>query len=93
MADLYRRKDGEPGDVHVNQLTKDNATELTLWCGGVQVEEMDAFDASKKYVGINIPTQFGIQRASEGDFIVRGDNGDFWPITPWRFEKIYERVG
>lgn len=92
MAELYRRKDGEGGEVEVNQLTKDNATELTLWCEGVQVEEMDAFDSSKTYAGINVPTQFGIQRASEGDFIVRGSNGDFWPCAPWRFAKIYERI-
>lgn len=31
--------------------------------------------------------------ATEGDWIVKGVNGEFWPVKPDIFEKTYEPVG
>lgn len=90
MADLYRRKAG--GSVEVNRLTKENAIAVTLWCGGVQVEEIDVLDPGTKYVGINVPTLHGMARASEGDYIIKGEHGDFWPCKEDQFYSTYEKV-
>ena len=40
----------------------------------------------------DIPTLEGIHTATEGDFIIKGVNGEFYPCKPDIFEKTYEAV-
>lgn len=88
MADLYRKK---AVTVEANKLTKDNAEAVALWCGGNLVDEFDAITGDK-FVGINIPTLEGVMRASEGDFIIKGVQGEFYPCKPGIFAATYETV-
>ncbi len=37
-----------------------------------------------------IPTLEGVMEASEGDFIIKGISGEFYPCKPDIFEKTYE---
>lgn len=62
--------------VEAHQLTKESATELTLWCGGKLVEEIHPF-TGEKTPGINVPTMRGVKRASQSDYIVMDKHGDF----------------
>ena len=39
-----------------------------------------------------IETLEGVMRADEGDYIVKGINGEFYPVKPEIFERIYEAV-
>ena len=39
---------------------------------------------------IFIPTLDGVMRASVGDWIIKGVNGEFYPCKPDIFEKTYE---
>lgn len=39
-----------------------------------------------------IETLEGIMKASVGDYIIKGVNGEFYPCKPDIFEKTYERV-
>lgn len=39
---------------------------------------------------ITIPTLEGNMKASPGDWIIRGVNGEFYPCKPDIFEKTYE---
>lgn len=39
---------------------------------------------------INIPTLEGNMKASNGDWIIKGVNGEFYPCKPDIFEKTYE---
>lgn len=39
-----------------------------------------------------IPTLEGDMKASTGDFIIEGVNGEFYPCKPDIFEKTYEKV-
>lgn len=39
-----------------------------------------------------IPTLEGEMRASIGDYIIKGVNGEFYPCKPDIFEKTYEKV-
>lgn len=89
MAELWRKK---PVTVEANELTKNNAEAVALWCGGMLVEEVDAFDPSKTFVGINIPTLEGVMRASEGDYVIKGVRGEFYPCKPSIFTATYEKV-
>lgn len=41
---------------------------------------------------INIPTLEGIMEASEGDWIIKGINGEFYPCKSDIFEKTYEEI-
>lgn len=40
--------------------------------------------------GISIPTLEGNMLASDGDWIIQGVNGEFYPCKPDIFEKTYE---
>lgn len=89
MVDLYRSK---PVIIEANLLTKENAEAIAVWCGGRLVEEANAENPLDKYVGINVPTLNGPARASEGDYVVKGELGDFWPCKPNQFASKYEKV-
>lgn len=41
---------------------------------------------------LKIETLEGIMKASVGDYIIKGVNGEFYPCKPDIFEKIYEEV-
>lgn len=90
MVELYRDADGR--EFQVNQVTKSNASAVALWCDGVEVAPKDALDPAKTYVAINVPTEHGMDRAEEGDYIVKGDSGDFWPCKPAHFRKTYTKI-
>ena len=89
MPELFRKR---PVVIQAEKLSKDNAEELARWCGGRVVEEQDALDRSTTYVGVNIPTLEGVMRASEGDYIVKGVEGEFYPCKPGIFESTYDKV-
>lgn len=40
--------------------------------------------------GLDIPTLEGTMKASFGDWIIKGVNGEFYPCKPDIFEKTYE---
>lgn len=41
---------------------------------------------------IEIPTLEGIMTASDGDYIIRGVKGEFYPCKPEIFEMTYEKA-
>lgn len=41
---------------------------------------------------ITIPTLEGKMKVSDGDYIIKGVNGEFYPCKPDIFEKTYELV-
>ena len=62
---------------------------------GVNIQEIMDFvnTALKVHEGyLLIPTLEGIMQASEGDYIIKGVKGEFYPCKPDIFEKTYERV-
>lgn len=83
---MFRRK----GVVQARCLKKDLAEDIAQWCGGVLVTEIDSIDPGKTFVGINVPTLEGMSRASQNDWIVQGEQGDFWPVPAGQFSEIYE---
>lgn len=78
--------------VEAIKLTPESVDRAALWAGGKPVEEYDSFDRSKKFVALNVPTLRGVQRAQEGDYIVKESNGSFNVVSEREFEDKYELI-
>lgn len=91
MAELVKPKSGF-STMQANQLTSENAITLALWCGGVLVEEHDALNHDIVFPGINVPTEQGMRRAQEGDWIIQRPAGDFLALKPDKFDQLFEVV-
>lgn len=76
--------------VQAIQLAPDNAEEIATWCGGLVVQEIDPEDDEKRYDVINIPTLEGVMRASQGDYVIKGVRGEFYPCKPEIFSMTFE---
>ena len=67
------------------------------WTGSNRVEIEEFLDGNEngefKGDGLFISTLEGIMRASKGDFIIQGVNGEFYPCKPDIFEKTYNVAG
>lgn len=80
----------KPKYIEAERLTKDNVDQITEWCGGDTVKEYNAFNHDEILVGINVPTLNGNRRASEGDFICKGDHGRFYVSKAGDFLALYD---
>ena len=65
-------------------------TEVARWCGGLICSE--ASDWTDVAYWLEIPTLEGVMKASPGDYIIRGVQGEFYPCKPDIFEDTYEVV-
>ena len=82
----YRKK---PVLIEAKRLMEPNLPgEIARWCKG---RVCGVGDVGAK-VWIEIDTLEGVMRASYGDFIIKGVNGEFYPCKPDIFEKTYEEV-
>lgn len=67
---------------------------------GEMTPELDGFLGKAKYTFYRAPggnvleinTLEGTMRASQGDYIIRGVHGEYYPCKPDIFEKTYEKV-
>ena len=78
-AQLFTKK---PVTVEAVQLTQANADDVAQWCGGRIVYT--------HRVAFEIPTLEGVMEAQEGDWIIRGVQGEFYPCKPDIFAQSYE---
>lgn len=86
MIRTYRKK---PVDIEAVQFTRDNFTEIARFTGG----SAHTFTIERRINGVAkciIPTLEGEHIATEGDYIIRGVEGEFYPCKPGIFEKTYE---
>jgi hypothetical protein len=85
----YRKK---PIVVEAIQFTRANITEVEAFTEYAA----HTFQIKMKIDGIAtciIPTLEGQHIATEGDYIIKGVQGEFYPCKPDIFEKTYELVG
>lgn len=83
----YRKK---PVVVEAEQFTRENLKNVEKFVG----DKMDVF-IERRVNGImygNVSTLEGMHRASEGDYIIKGVKGEFYPCKPDIFDKTYEIV-
>jgi len=64
-------------------LTYDNAATIAHWCGGKVSRALDV---------VVIDTLEGTMRADLGDYVIRGVQGEFYPVKAGIFQSTYEPV-
>lgn len=84
----FRKK---PVEVEAHQLTPDSAERIQMWCGGQLTKSTD--HEGKEYVELNIPTLEGTMRASEGDWVIKGTRGEFYPRKQGPFVDTFDPIG
>jgi hypothetical protein len=90
---LYTKK---PVTVEAKKFdgSYDSGVDIVRWIKAnswLQVQLKVDHDNEVFYVVI--PTLEGDMRANEGDYIIRGIKGEFYPCKPDVFEASYEPVG
>ena len=84
----YRKK---PVVIEAIKFSRDNFEEISNWSNG----EVGNFLIPKHPNGIatcKIETKEGVMEAKEGDYIIKGVEGEFYPCKPDIFNKTYEKV-
>lgn len=90
MSKVYRKK---PVVVEAVQFTRDTIAEVVAFTGG-QARDFCVRCISDQAGVLQciIPTLEGQHIATEGDYIIRGVKGEFYPCKPDIFEQTYEEV-
>jgi hypothetical protein len=88
---LFRKK---PVVIEAFQWTGGpDQTEDPEWaCKALQDGTMRFENEGTSGVTLMINTLEGIHRANQGDYIIKGVKGEFYPCKPDIFEMTYERV-
>lgn len=81
MSPMYRKR---PVTIEAIQLTPLNLEEIEEFVGGDLAIHPEG--------GVVIATLEGAMRASIGDYIIKGVQGEFYPCKPDIFAKTYEGV-
>lgn len=76
--------------IQAAQVTAENAEEIAAWCGGFTVEEIDPFDSTVRQPGINVPCEYGNERASIGHFVFKTKDEQFRIRKPGEFKSLWE---
>lgn len=88
--DTYISDTGER--VVARQLTADSVTVLSVWCHAQVVAEHDALDYDMTFQALTVPTNNGPMRATQGDYIVRHDDGSFEVVKAYKFRSNFREV-
>jgi hypothetical protein len=80
----YRKK---PVVIDARLFDGTNAAEVAEWCGGYINAARDLDDEPQ---WIEIQMLEGVMRANEGDWVIRGVKGEFYPCKPDIFAATYE---
>lgn len=83
MVDSYLNREGDEEQAML--LTPELITVVSVWCGGLIVEEIDPFDNSQRYPALNVQCGDKVKRASLGDWIIKKENNTFDVKKPKEF--------
>lgn len=85
----FRKK---PVVIEAMQFNRTNGSVVAKWCGGRWHSETKPSDPTDVAEWVDIPTLEGVMRASLGDWIVKGVQGEFYPCKSDIFQQTYEQV-
>jgi hypothetical protein len=77
MPERFRKR---PVVIDAERLTDDNTGAVAAWSGGTPAPGG----------GLTIATLEGDHHASPGDWVIRGVQGEFYPVKPDIFAATYE---
>jgi hypothetical protein len=76
-----------PVTVKARVLTELNVDEIAEWCDGyTNINDLTA------EVTVEIPTLEGTMTARQGDYIIKGVKGEFYPCKPDIFHETYSET-
>ena len=81
----FRKK---PVEIEAVQWTGNNVSEILDFVNHMDIRIQNHDDKTDLYIN----TLEGTMHASEGDWIIRGVHGEYYPCKPDIFEKTYEPV-
>jgi len=85
----YRKK---PIVVEAMQLNRNFAEVICKWIGRNNIASYNLGEFNEDSCYIYIKTPEGPMLAKEGDYIIKGIKGEFYPCKPDIFEATYEKV-
>jgi len=100
MSETFRKK---PVEIEAMQLLWENWNDVCDFVGvgkmedgkptGVYIDtEGNVTEGATETIGLAIPTLEGVMIARQDDWIIRGVQGEFYPIKADIFEATYDRV-
>lgn len=84
--------DNAGNKVTARQVTQDSITVISVWCHAPVVIEQDAVMPEVTFQALNVPTNDGPMRASNGDYVVRLDDGSFKVVKAYEFRSNFREV-
>lgn len=96
----YKKKVGikqfktKPVEIEAVQFdgTEDHAMQIVDWMYGDENEQIEFdFEKDEEEIFIIIKTEKGTMEAKQGDFIIRGIDGDFYPVKSEIFRKTHTK--
>ncbi len=84
----YRKK---PVVVEAKQFKRGNLKELEYFTKG-KLRDVNIPRCLDGIMTAKVDTLEGVYTATEGDYIIKGIKGEFYPCKPDIFEQTYERV-
>jgi len=86
---LFRKK---PVVIEARRLTPETYPDILEWlCANVSEIVLDREDPADPYIIIQTPE--GAMKARNGDWIIRGIKGEFYPCKHDIFKQTYEPAG
>jgi len=84
----YRKK---PVVVEAKEFKRENLKELEYFTKG-NLRDVNIPRCLDGIMTAKVDTLEGVYTATEGDYIIKGIKGEFYPCKPDIFEQTYERV-
>lgn len=80
-----------PLEVEAVQISNDSIEEIEDWGNGL-LQIIKTVDSSTFYprISVKIRTSTGYHTAADGDWIIKGVDGNFYACTDEIFHKLYE---
>lgn len=93
LPEIFKRYRKLPVTIEAVKYTGAQAREIADWCGGHFSEPIKAGKQTiTAFHPLYIPTLEGEMTADEGDYIIKGVKGEFYPCKSDIFELTYEEV-
>ena len=84
----FRKK---PIVIEAIQLSQATKRQIWDWLGDAYLRHGEAGDDA--HLDMDIATDSGVAKVCEGDWIIKGTKGEFYPCKPDIFAQIYEPAG
>ena len=77
-------------EVEALKVTAQDAKQISRWCGGEVVTEINPIDKSIRFSKVGIPTLKGVEWALDGDYVVKWPGSGFTMMSKSEFEWFFE---